>query len=176
MQTKRILGLLLVLAAVPGLAGVATPADEGAEDPRLKLPEPSFRQGASVAWEIELLPPPGWHINSLLPIVVSFDREALKGLPVALSQERFEFELPDYAERYVALVPFTVAAKAAEGEFSLPAQVDCGICTLDNSACTFAEAQPSVVLRVRHAAPKSEKNQAQAKGILRSAVQLLQAE
>lgn len=176
MRMKYMSAVLAALAVITGLAAVARPADEGAEDPRLKLPEPSFRPGASVAWEMELVPPPGWHINYLVPIVVSFDREALKGVPVALSQERFEFGLPDYAERYVALLLFNVAPKAADGEYELPARVECGICTEDNSACTFAEAKATLVLRVRQAAPKSEKNQAQAKGILRSSVPLLQAE
>lgn len=176
MRMKHRAALLLLLGLLPGLAGVAVPADEGSDDQRQSLPEPSFRPGASLAWELELKAPSGWHINYLLPVAVSFDREQLKGLPVSLAQERFEFELKDYAESYKALIPLQVSPKAADGEYKLPAQVDCGICTEDNSACTFGGAEASVLLRVRQSAPKSEKNQAQPKGILRSSAGVVQSE
>lgn len=171
MKQIRFLPLAAALLFCLGLAAPSL-ADESAEDPRVSLPRPSFRPGAAVSLQISLVSPPGWQINYLVPVLISFDKEQLRKLPIILGKEHWEFELSEYQRTYVAAIPGQVGLKAPDGEYSIPFKVECSICDEAAGACTFSEAEGSALLRVRATAPKSEKNQALAKGIVELSVNL----
>jgi hypothetical protein len=147
-------------------------ADGDSSKEEYKLPPPSFRPGAAVSVQVQLVSPPGWHLNPMLPIVLKFDKEFLKDAPISVTQESWQFNIKDYQDSYTAQIPIRVGAKIEDGEYSVPLQLDCSICDKVAGACTFSSEDFSFPLLVKASADKGDRDQAQAKGVISLTLQI----
>ncbi|MDQ3024500.1 MAG: hypothetical protein M3R04_08985, partial [bacterium] len=49
---------------------------------------------------------------------------------------------------YLAQIPIKISPKQVNGELEIPVSLACGICTADESSCTFVDQEVSIKLNV----------------------------
>jgi hypothetical protein len=158
---KRLLrGLALSLLALPLILALSAAESDA----------PSFKPGAKITLVLEVKAPPKWHLNSLVPLRVEFDKEALKKLPLKLEKDSWDFTVVKDPPSQSFELPIALTSKAKNGTLSIPAKLLCGYC--NDEGCTFANEEVKVSLVVKDKAEKGSKNQAQGKGQIKKTVSL----
>lgn len=160
-RTLRQSALAVSLFALLSLLAVSIAAADSQTAPP---PAPSFKPGATVTLVLEVKAPQKWHLNSAIPLRLQFKQDDIKGLPIKLEKETWDFKVKNDPPSQSFELPIKLTSKAVEGTVTIPCKLMCGIC--EDDQCTITNEDVKIKVVVKKSAPKDSKNQAQASGKL----------
>jgi hypothetical protein len=108
----------------------------------------TYMPGAIVTLAVQVEAPAEWALNPDVPLRIKIDEAAIKQHGLKVDKPVTDFKMPGHDETFVAQIPVKISAKQAAGNLSIPLGVECGICTLDQSRCTFVDQDVSVSLKI----------------------------
>ena len=108
----------------------------------------TYMPGAIVTLAVQVEAPAEWALNPDVPLRIKIDPAAIKQHNLKVDKPVIDFKMPGHDETFVAQVPVKISAKQAAGDLSIPLGVECGICTMDQSRCTFCDQNVSVSLKI----------------------------
>jgi hypothetical protein len=111
----------------------------------------TYMPGAIVTLAVQVEAPAEWSLNPDVPLRISIDPAVIKKHDLKVDKATIDFKVGGHDPSYIAQIPVKISAKQAAGDLAIPLGVECGICTTDQSSCTFCDQSVSVKLIV---APK----------------------
>jgi hypothetical protein len=108
----------------------------------------TYLPGAIVTLAVQVEAPAEWALNPDVPLRIKIDPKVIQQHDLKVDKPTIDFKMSKHDETYVAQVPVKISAKQAAGELSIPLGVECGICTTDQSRCTFVDQYVSVKLNI----------------------------
>jgi len=108
----------------------------------------TYLPGAIVTLAVQVEAPAQWALNPDVPLRIKIDPTAIKQHDLKVDKATIDFKVSGHDDTFTAQVPVKISAKQAAGELSIPLGLECGICTTDQSRCTFCDQSVSVSLKI----------------------------
>jgi hypothetical protein len=108
----------------------------------------TYLPGAIVTLAVQIDAPAEWALNPDVPLRIKIDPSAIKLHDLKVDKPVIDFKTPGHDASFTAQVPVKISAKQAAGDLSIPLAIECGICTTDQSRCTFVDQSVDVSLKI----------------------------
>ena len=126
----------------------------------------TYMPGAIVTLAVKVEAPDEWALNPQVPLRIEVDAAALKKANFKVDKASWDFKVAGHDAAYTAEIPIKISPSLAGDKLEVPLKVNCGICTLDESKCTFVKDDVRVKLNVKSKAQPGDKNAPAKKGRL----------
>jgi hypothetical protein len=108
----------------------------------------TYMPGAIVTLAVQVEAPAEWALNPDVPLRVSIDPDVIHRQVVKVDKPIWDFKVNGHDATYVAQLPVKISPKYTESKLEIPLALACGICTEDQSRCTFVDEKVKVSLKV----------------------------
>jgi hypothetical protein len=109
----------------------------------------TYMPGAIVTLAVNVQAPVEWALNPQVPLRIEIPEQAVKQANFKVDRTTWDFKVSGHDAAYTAEIPIKISSELPTGKLIVPLKVNCGICTLDESKCTFVNEDVKVKLNVR---------------------------
>jgi hypothetical protein len=108
----------------------------------------TYLPGAIVQIAVQVEAPAQWALNPDVPLRITVPK-GNEGIIIDEKNRVRDFKVKGHDATYTAELPIKISPMQQAGELVIPLSLACGICTTDQSSCTFVDQDVEVSLQIQ---------------------------